>query len=917
MKKTTLIITGFTLVMTAILFFQLTSNTTTEENKQTAKAAVGTEKDPNARVNYELNRLQNPETGFIPKNIRNKELAFAKRLAALQKSSSATGGSYYAPEDWHFAGPNNTGGRTRALAIDVSDEQVLLAGGVSGGMYRSDNQGQSWTKTTNPEQLQSITCVAQDTRTGETDTWYAGTGEFLGNSAEGAGESGYLGNGIYKSVDGGNSWDLLESTDVDSPESFVSNFQYIYNVATDPLSIDDRIYAATIGALLMSGDGGVSWYTLKGEFSDDMSKVTDVAINSSGLVYTTFSQTSYYSGEPSSDAGIFISQDGVSFEDITPDFIPVGFDRIVISIYEGNENIVYFLGHCEDYGLTDHFLFKYIHDEQNPTWVNLSDNLPYFPSNPDYNFDSQDAYDLCISIKPDDESIVLIGGTCLYRSTDGFTSLNNTAVIGGYDFDKEPLPLYENSWVDQQIIRFLPSNNDMVFIGNDGGVRRIIDILQDEPEWEPLNQDYATTQFYTIALDPTIGSDPMFLGGLQDRGCWLTEFDNIPNWELIPVAGDGSYCAITDGGNPIYISTQGGVVIRIFDEDIMTRVDPADAVGSNYVFVNPFILDPNQNSVMYQLAGDVIYRNHNLDEIPIEDNEDPTMINWEALISTQIVGDQYTAVDVSTVPANRVYAGTGFSTTVIRIDDALDNPMVTNISSDEFPVGAYVSSIAVDPEDADRVTVVFSNYEVKSIFFSSDGGENWESISGNLEENPDGSGAGPSVRWASWLTSFETKVLFVGTSVGLFSATNLDGDNTNWVYEAEDLIGNAVVDMMDIRQSDELIAVATHGIGVFYAQYSNPVFVENTDINTSITLSQNYPNPVLGETTIAFTLEKDTKISLGLYRISGEFIKEITSGAYQAGKHTITFNTSGLSAGNYIYQLRTEEDMVSKTMQVL
>ena len=319
---------------------------------------------------------------------------------------------------------------------------------------------------------------------------------------------------------------------------------------------------------------------------------------------------------------------------------------------------------------------------------------------------------------------------------------------------------------------------------------------------------------------------------------------------------------------------------------------------------------------MYLLAGDVIYRNHNLDGIPFEDDEEPTMINWEALMSTEIFDDQYTAIDVSTVPANRVYAGTGLAT-VNRIDDALNNPLVTNISSDEFPDDAYVSSIAVDPEDADLVTVVFSNYEVKSIFFSSDGGENWESISGNLEENPDGSGAGPSVRWASWLTSFDTKVLFVGTSVGLFSTTNLDGDNTNWVYEAEDLIGNAVVDMMDIRQSEELISVATHGLGVFYAHYSDPVFVENTEINSRIELLQNYPNPVLGETTIAFTLAKDTKISLGLYRISGEFIKEIASGAYQAGRHTVTFNTSGLSASNYIYQLKSEGDMASKTIQVL
>ena len=311
-----------------------------------------------------------------------------------------------------------------------------------------------------PEQLQSITCVAQDIRQSKTNTWYAGTGEFLGNSAGGGGDANYRGDGIYKSVDGGNTWDQLESTVVETPESNASNFQFIYNLVTNPISNDDILYAATIGALLVSEDGGEAWSMLKGDFSDEMSKVTDVAITSNGLVYTTFSQTSANSAEPSADAGIFLSLDGQFFDDITPDSIPDGFDRIVMSIFEGDENIVYFLGHCDDYGLTNHFLFKYIHDEQNPTWVNLSDNLPYFPNSPDYNFDSQNAYDLCINIKPDDEQTILIGGTCLYRSTDGFTSNNNTAVIGGYDNDAEPIPdLLQEYFLPVRIKKDYPLRN--------------------------------------------------------------------------------------------------------------------------------------------------------------------------------------------------------------------------------------------------------------------------------------------------------------------------------------------------------------------------------------------------------------------------------------------------------------------------
>ena len=109
--------------------------------------------------------------------------------------------------DWKKRGPYNVGGRTRALAVDISDENVLLAGGVSGGMWRSTDGGQNWSKTTKPEQLHSVTTIAQDLRTGKNSIWYYGTGEYTGNSAIGGGNNAYFsGDGIFKSTDGGENW---------------------------------------------------------------------------------------------------------------------------------------------------------------------------------------------------------------------------------------------------------------------------------------------------------------------------------------------------------------------------------------------------------------------------------------------------------------------------------------------------------------------------------------------------------------------------------------------------------------------------------------------------------------------------------------------------------------------------------------
>ena len=119
--------------------------------------------NPSERVVWEKIRLMDPSTGEIPNNIRKKEMMFAQ---TLPKSSSFTKSS------WIHRGPYNVGGRTRALAMDVLDENILFAGGASGGMFRSVNSGQSWDMVTKPNQLHNVTCVSQDIRSGKENIWY-------------------------------------------------------------------------------------------------------------------------------------------------------------------------------------------------------------------------------------------------------------------------------------------------------------------------------------------------------------------------------------------------------------------------------------------------------------------------------------------------------------------------------------------------------------------------------------------------------------------------------------------------------------------------------------------------------------------------------------------------------------------------
>ena len=152
------------------------------------KGIIRVKDAPHERLLFEKLILQDPKTNQIPSNVRKRELHFwsknRNQFTSRTKSQNI---------DWKQTGPYNVGGRTRALAIDVTNDNIILAGGVTGGMWRSEDGGASWTKTTSTTEHQSVTAVAQDPRNGFTNIWYYATGELYGSaSAMGAFYAGTL-----------------------------------------------------------------------------------------------------------------------------------------------------------------------------------------------------------------------------------------------------------------------------------------------------------------------------------------------------------------------------------------------------------------------------------------------------------------------------------------------------------------------------------------------------------------------------------------------------------------------------------------------------------------------------------------------------------------------------------------------------
>ncbi len=175
--------------------------------------SAGGPEDPAARFHAEERKLIDPATGQVPMGVRMQELDYAKNL-----SNSLGAEARMTPNlSWTSRGPYHVGGRTRALAIDATNENILIAGSVSGGMYRSTDGGVHWTKTTSS--YPGATAVVQDKRPGRTNTWYYSSGEPYGTSASGS-YAFYLGNGIYKSTDGGQTWAPLPATTTTTPQTF-------------------------------------------------------------------------------------------------------------------------------------------------------------------------------------------------------------------------------------------------------------------------------------------------------------------------------------------------------------------------------------------------------------------------------------------------------------------------------------------------------------------------------------------------------------------------------------------------------------------------------------------------------------------------------------------------------------------------
>lgn len=886
-------------------------------------------------ADHNFNMQHNPRTGVIPPGIRSRELSFVSEMPLAGKGDG---------QPWVWRGPVNIGGRMLCVSVDVADENHLLAGSASGGMWESGDQGQHWHKTTSPDAEQSATCLVQDIRPGKQNIWYYGTGELLSTTNRNVSTNARtvgIGNGIFKSTDHGATWQPLKSTQGGTSAVLTEIFQGIWRLVTDPVRMDkDIVYAACYGAIMRSDDGGATWSVVLGDLANK-SYCTDLAITPNGVLYAALSSFCF-SIEPPLKAGIWRSTDGINWVKITPNGFPTDNRVTRLALAPSNENVLYVftesqhpdLNPFNGYTNSINTFWKMTWNPTmaSPLWENRTHGIPGHGSGSindwPFSFVVYGGYTFTMAVKPDDEDVVFLGGMCTYRSDNGFADSLHSTYAGGYPYDMDSVYQLHP---DQHGITFLPSNTSVMFISNDGGIYRTDNCMADSAGmmWNRLNNQLTTTQFYSVAIDHGAVTDDWILGGLQDNNWYYTVKDDPGAfWFDIDICYDGfatavarhwEYCVISAYSGNIWTSRFNGAMhtMDIFPQlpdTLLKYYDPVMGSNTLFPFYQNFALDPVTNETFYLPTVSGIWRKDNMKAAAYDTGL--RNAGWNHLTRVDVGSAcELSYLSVSVFPPNRLYYGTSTGK-LFRLDQAnTGDPVPVEVTGMDFPDNAFVAYIDIDPENADHVLAVFSNYGVKSLFSTTDGGMTWRSVAGNLEEHPDGTGSGPSIRCVRKLSREGHTIYFAGTSCGLFSTRELRGDSTVWVREGATTIGTVLVDDIDVRMTDGFVAIGTHGNGVYSALFDPAAGISNQNGSSPVSGLRVLPNPVTDQAIAEVMHHGSGVMNLILYNQTGEKVRSWSETAFQPGRRTIRLSLSSLSPGTY-YLISSEGKSYSSTKVV-
>ena len=710
---------------------------------------------------------------------------------------------------WQAQGPGNIGGRSRALLVHRTQNNLMWTAGVAGGIWKSSDGGASWQPKGDLLVNIAVNSLIQDPI--QDNVLYAGTGEGFFNADS------VRGQGIFKSTDYGETWSQLAATDN-------SNFFYVQKLAATRHKTKQRIYAATRTGVFRSTDAGASWTKVLDATA--VNGCFDLAIQ----YYQEDKQNHVFASCGSfAQATVHRALDVEVGQVWEPVLSQQHMGRTSLAISPSNPAVVYALASYynvavvdpNDYGLravyrstahgaagtwetrVDYTTPNKIDRVQltNPVYAFLAD-CGYGSANQNFH---QGWYDNQIGVDPKNPDIVWTAGIDLMRSDDG----GATWGLASYWWFDRTDPNYAHA--DNHAITFHPkyngASNRQLFVGSDGGIHRTLDarahvgrtldevcgITQpDQVRWGALNNGYEVTQFYHGTVYP---DGQTFMGGTQDNGTLRGTNAAGLNWHTVS-GGDGGYVAVaTDDTNIIYSEFTGKTLQRSLNGGATFAAihgGVTEAAG-NFLFIHPYAMDPTNPQRLWY-GGAFAWRSNNRGT------------SWTRVSNS--FAARISAWAVAPSDANRVYVGVQNLGTTTSGRVFTTNAATTLAAPVTWPSAqprqGYVSSVAVDPVNPLVAYATYSTYNTATqqghVFKTVDGGVSWARIDLTLPDMPVHSVVPHPT---------QANTLYIGTDLGVFVTEDGGG---SWLRENT---GFANVATEHLQVHNGRLYAFTHGRSLF------------------------------------------------------------------------------------------------------
>jgi photosystem II stability/assembly factor-like uncharacterized protein len=780
-----------------------------------------------------------------------------KRAQQMRKTAS-----HFMVEMVQFAGPTNIQGRVSDIEFNPKNPNTVYAGAATGGVFKSTDMGQSWFAIFDDQANLNVGDIGIDPN--HPDTLYVGTGEANG------GHNNFPGGGIYKSTDGGNSWQLLG----------LENTASVGRIIVDP-SNSQRIFLAAVGSyfapnaergIYKSENGGQTWS--QSLYVSDSTGAIDIVIdptNPSRLIAAMWERVRRPNANhlygPTS--GIYRSfNSGISWEYLgpanglpNPTITEVG--RIGLAISQSNPDLLYAL-----YADGSNYLGLYKTNNFGTTWTNADPDQDLSTGTGGFSW-----YFGQVRIHPTNPNTVYAMDVAFMRSIDGGT---NWPIIYGYGSSIPDLH------VDHHALAFNPTNPDYLIEGNDGGINISMD---GGVNWIKTTE-LPITQFYEIGLDR---NNPQRLyGGTQDNGTLRTLTGALNDWDQI-YGGDGFYVTVDHtNSNIIYAESQYGILVKSSNGGYSwTRA--TSGINGNTNWSTPVIMDPNNNQVLYY-GAERVFRSTNGASSWTVISPDLTPIAYPRL-------GTITTLAVAPTNSNVIWAGTDDGHVWVTTDYGT----IWTDRTTGLPF-RWVTRVVADPTDENIAYVTFSGLKWKDpqphVFRTTDQGQSWNDISNNLPDAPINALAVDPQR---------PNIIFVGTDLGAYYSTNT---GQRWQYLSNDLPLVSVYDMK-VHNTANFLAIGTHARSMYKLNLSL-ITGQDTEPNINLAknfqLKQNYPNPFNPTTTIPYSIGKQSQVKLTIYNTLGQEVRTLVNEVKPAGQYQISWDGRDnrgkiTAAGEYVYRL--------------